>query len=97
MLLKYYDVHKPDYQCLSEFYNREKEYSRVWTETPLDQQVFLKYETAKSVGCGHYIRGCKVCCEECKEFAPCRVCHDDDVDHEFPRYKTQYVRCNYCN
>jgi hypothetical protein len=28
-------------------------------------------------GCAHYRRACMKKCEECKEFFPCRFCHDD--------------------
>ncbi|CAL6077879.1 RING_finger and CHY zinc finger domain-containing protein [Hexamita inflata] len=97
MLLEYYDPTIPDYTCLSNFHKREGEYAKNWVEKPLDQQVFAKYELGKSVGCGHYIRGCQVRCETCQKFYPCRLCHDDEEDHDFPRYKTTTVKCNYCH
>lgn len=60
--------------------------------------MFLKYEKAESVGCGHYIRGCQVQCNRCGEYFPCRICHNDNIDdHEFPRYETKNVKCNYCH
>ena len=37
MLLRYYDTRKTDYVCASEFSNHEKEYSKNWVDSPLDQ------------------------------------------------------------
>lgn len=58
--------------------------------------MFVKYNYDESVGCEHYIRGCQVKCKTCGQFFPCRLCHDDVCDHEFPRYETTEVKCNYC-
>lgn len=47
-------------------------------------------------GCKHYLRGCKVECDECKKFFPCRVCHDKDADHPMERRDTKNVWCYFC-
>ena len=54
MPLKNYDNAKTYFINTAEFNEPDKK----WIEIPFDQQVFIKYRKDKSVGCGHYIRGC---------------------------------------
>lgn len=95
MLLDYYDTSRTDYMN-STLFRRSMKQSDDWIEEPLDKQVFVKYNYDESVGCEHYIRGCQMKCKTCGKFFPCRLCHDDVCDHEFPRYETEEVKCNYC-
>ncbi|CAL5995671.1 RING_finger and CHY zinc finger domain-containing protein [Hexamita inflata] len=97
MLLQYYDQNISDHTCLINFNLCQNEYNNNWVDLPLEKQVFEKYELSHSVGCGHYMRGCQVRCETCKKFYPCRICHDNDEEHKFPRYLTTTVKCNYCH
>lgn len=48
-------------------------------------------------GCKHYNRGCLVKAECCGYYVPCRLCHDDELDHKINRYITKYMKCKYCD
>lgn len=48
-------------------------------------------------GCKHYKRGCLMKAECCGKLVPCRLCHDEILNHKIDRYKTKYMKCKYCN
>lgn len=48
------------------------------------------------LGCEHYIRNCKVHCVTCNRFFPCRLCHDEEENHQLPRTETKYMLCLLC-
>ena len=59
----------------------------------------------QSLGCPHYKRGCAKQCDECKEFFPCRFCHNEaksDLEkdakkqHEINRFAVKLVKCLNC-
>jgi len=48
-------------------------------------------------GCQHYPRGCKIKANCCRQFFPCRWCHDAAIsDHQINRFETQEMMCYYC-
>ncbi|KAH0576853.1 CHY zinc finger-containing protein [Spironucleus salmonicida] len=47
-------------------------------------------------GCQHYVRGCEIECVTCKKFYICRFCHNDNEDHNLPRFETEHFRCIFC-
>lgn len=52
---------------------------------------------AEVFSCPHYKRNCHKKCETCKEFFPCRFCHDDKVfSHQFDRFSTKEMKCLFC-
>jgi ribosomal protein L32 len=53
-------------------------------------------ENAFFFGCKHYLRGCKIECNECKKFYPCRVCHDKKEGHSLNRKEIKCVQCYNC-
>ena len=48
-------------------------------------------------GCKHYKRGCLMKAFCCNEFVPCRLCHNEKMDHEIDRFKTEIMKCKFCN
>lgn len=48
-------------------------------------------------GCKHYQRGCLMKANCCGEFVPCRLCHDEQIDHKIDRFKTEIMKCKFCN
>jgi uncharacterized CHY-type Zn-finger protein len=47
-------------------------------------------------GCKHYLRGCKIECNECKKFYPCRICHDKVENHTLIRMEIKNAYCYSC-
>ena len=48
-------------------------------------------------GCEHYPRGCMILAACCRQFFPCRWCHDEAVSgHKINRYNTEMMWCMYC-
>ncbi|KAH3898923.1 uncharacterized protein SCODWIG_03368 [Saccharomycodes ludwigii] len=59
------------------------------TEPPLYSDPF---------GCQHYMRNCKLCCNQCKGWYMCRFCHDEQVQsHNMIRSKTKWIMCLFCH
>lgn len=48
------------------------------------------------LGCMHYLRNCKVRCADCLKFYPCRLCHDENEEHELCRHATKHMLCMIC-
>lgn len=46
--------------------------------------------------CSHYIRNCLVKCSECSKYYGCRLCHDEEEQHEMNRFATQKLLCLVC-
>ena len=47
----------------------------------------MQDEAAGVLGCAHYKRSCKIKAACCKRWYCCRICHDDDQDHQINRYR----------
>jgi len=47
--------------------------------------------------CGHYIRGCKFISPCCNQIVNCRICHNNENDHEINRFEVIQIKCNFCN
>ncbi|TNJ30530.1 Zinc finger domain-containing protein [Giardia muris] len=66
-------------------------------DLPDDKYIYIRYERGEAIGCEHYVRGCRVRCEQCQKFFPCRFCHDDVIDdHRMNRYNVTTVECLFC-
>eukprot|EP00834_Sanchytrium_tribonematis_P002696 NODE_89_length_21781_cov_0.895836.p5 type:complete len:344 gc:universal NODE_89_length_21781_cov_0.895836:12216-13247(+) len=48
-------------------------------------------------GCQHYTRNCLLLAECCKEYVVCRLCHDEENDHEMDRFIVKMVKCMHCD
>ena len=48
-------------------------------------------------GCKHYKRGCLLQANCCGKFVPCRLCHDELLDHKINRFETKNMLCKHCN
>ncbi|KAG9406996.1 hypothetical protein AC1031_001621 [Aphanomyces cochlioides] len=48
------------------------------------------------MSCDHYERGCFLLAECCKEWFPCRLCHNEEKEHEMDRHAVKQVRCRKC-
>ncbi|XP_021343549.1 RING finger and CHY zinc finger domain-containing protein 1-like [Mizuhopecten yessoensis] len=53
-------------------------------------------ESAPTVGCQHYKRKCALVSPCCKKVYTCRVCHDDEENHQLMRQEVQEVKCLLC-
>ncbi|CAL6061407.1 RING_finger and CHY zinc finger domain-containing protein [Hexamita inflata] len=86
------------FKKLVQMFEEDDNYNEDWFENmPQNEQIYQGFEIGQSVGCEHYITGCELKCETCGEFYGCRRCHDDIVsEHQFPREKTQTIRCLFC-
>lgn len=49
-----------------------------------------------SDNCKHYKRGCDIFSPCCKKFFSCRLCHDENSDHEINRFLINNIRCKKC-
>ncbi|OJD19252.1 hypothetical protein AJ78_00782 [Emergomyces pasteurianus Ep9510] len=49
------------------------------------------------LGCQHYKRRVKLQCYTCKNWYPCRFCHDQEADHVLIRRATQNMLCMMCS
>ena len=47
--------------------------------------------------CNHYKRNCLVQCVKCEKFYGCRICHDEEEDHNIDRYSIKQMKCKLCN
>eukprot|EP00026_Physarum_polycephalum_P006226 Phypoly_transcript_06268.p1 GENE.Phypoly_transcript_06268~~Phypoly_transcript_06268.p1 ORF type:complete len:467 (+),score=58.16 Phypoly_transcript_06268:161-1561(+) len=48
------------------------------------------------LGCMHYRRACKLKAACCGRLVTCRLCHDDESDHQIVRFNTKEVMCMEC-
>ncbi|TLS20918.1 uncharacterized protein PpBr36_10810 [Pyricularia pennisetigena] len=50
----------------------------------------------RHLGCEHYRRNVKLQCNKCSKWYTCRICHNDNEDHELPRRETKHMLCMAC-
>lgn len=50
----------------------------------------------KHEGCEHYRRGCLLKAPCCGKFYVCRLCHDNNENHQLDRFKVKEVQCAKC-
>ncbi|KAH8844513.1 hypothetical protein MCOR27_010234 [Pyricularia oryzae] len=50
----------------------------------------------RHLGCEHYRRNVKLQCNRCSKWYTCRICHNDNEDHELPRRETKHMLCMAC-
>ncbi|XP_078532170.1 RING finger and CHY zinc finger domain-containing protein 1 [Lissotriton helveticus] len=50
----------------------------------------------KREGCEHYKRGCLLKAPCCGKFYVCRLCHDNNENHQLDRFKVKEVQCAKC-
>lgn len=86
------------FEYLRTTFNNSEHCTQEWyKEISNDQQVYKAFVRARSVGCHHYITGCRLKCKLCDKYFGCRRCHDElVVDHTFPKHDTEEVQCIYC-
>lgn len=46
--------------------------------------------------CNHYDRKCLLECSVCKKYYGCRMCHDEEEEHQMDRFATQNLFCKVC-
>ena len=66
----------------------------------LNKNKEIKKETVFSFdkyGCKHYKRGCLILAKCCNQFVPCRLCHNEKLDHEINRFETEKMKCKFCD
>ena len=44
--------------------------------------------------CEHYKRGCKIIAPCCNKIFHCRLCHDEQSNHEINRFNIKKVQCS---
>ncbi|XP_043917050.1 RING finger and CHY zinc finger domain-containing protein 1 isoform X2 [Protopterus annectens] len=49
-----------------------------------------------SPGCEHYTRACSLKAPCCSKFYICRLCHDENEDHQMDRFSVSVVQCSTC-
>ena len=49
------------------------------------------------LGCKHYKRDIQMRAFCCKKFYVCRLCHDDEEEHNIDRFKTEEMICMHCS
>ena len=47
-------------------------------------------------GCAHYKRRCQMYCPDCNLLVPCRLCHDDSMNHTLDRFRVAKIQCGRC-
>ena len=47
--------------------------------------------------CEHYNRNCYIVSDCCLKVYNCRLCHDDNENHEINRFNTKYIICKNCD
>ena len=50
----------------------------------------------KAKPCTHYKRACDMQCPTCDKYYPCRICHDEQENHQLDRFKVSQIRCRIC-
>ncbi|CAH0001897.1 unnamed protein product [Clonostachys byssicola] len=66
-------------------------------ETPhIEPALSSVTETVPQLGCPHYERNVKLQCATCDKWYPCRLCHDNEEDHNLPRFETKHMLCMLC-
>ena len=53
-------------------------------------------EVIQDNNCVHYKRGCKLLAPCCDKFILCRLCHDEENDHEINRHNIKQICCKKC-
>ena len=49
------------------------------------------------VSCSHYDRECMILSPCCHKWYSCRLCHDEEEDHNIDRYTINKMKCKLCN
>lgn len=49
-----------------------------------------------SMGCEHYTRSCSLQAPCCNKFYTCRLCHDENENHQMDRFRVSVVQCSTC-
>lgn len=76
----------------------EDDYSGVMAALT-DEDSKPLYQKPGVLGCPHYQRACKLRCDICRQWVPCRLCHDEahqDKSHMFDKDKAQWIMCMRC-
>ena len=47
--------------------------------------------------CNHYERKCNIIAPCCNKEFPCRLCHNENSDHEINRFEIKEIVCRECN
>jgi hypothetical protein len=85
------DLQNP-YQLQPEDY--QPSYRPLPAESPTDEDIT---PPAPSLGCKHYKRNIKIQCYDCKQWYPCRHCHDSEqLSHHLNRRATENMLCMLC-
>ena len=50
-----------------------------------------------NIGCKHYKRKCLMKADCCNIFVPCRLCHDEKMNHKINRFNTKIMKCKICD
>ena len=53
-------------------------------------------EMKKVLYCSHYNKYNYLVSKCCKKVYPCRLCHNENEDHEINRHNNDYVKCDFC-
>lgn len=69
----------------------------VIPDTPAEITKSYHDEENNILGCKHYIKKCYILAECCKKFYVCRLCHNENENHEIDRFKIKTCRCMECN
>jgi hypothetical protein len=51
----------------------------------------------ENIKCNHYTRKCLIRAPCCDKIFPCRLCHNENSDHEINRYDIKKIICIECN
>ncbi|EGC38203.1 hypothetical protein DICPUDRAFT_29076 [Dictyostelium purpureum] len=63
-----------------------------------DEEIYAKsYNKEDILGCKHYSRNCKIKAFCCQRFYVCRLCHNENLDHEINRHATKEILCMFCD
>jgi RING finger and CHY zinc finger domain-containing protein 1 len=70
--------------------------SRNDISNTIKNKLVLEFTYNQKTKCDHYNRNCQTECHKCNKFYPCRICHDENEDHEIDRFKIENMLCTYC-
>ena len=54
-------------------------------------------ENKKILNCSHYERNCNIIAPCCNKEFPCRLCHNENSDHEINRFEIKEIVCRECS
>lgn len=67
----------------------------VQTTSEQHEKSYFPHTTI--LGCKHYKRNCKLKQDCCGKIFVCRLCHDEQTDHQCDRYLVETMLCMLCN